>query len=77
MGVASDFRKPAWNNPIDTDLDTMRDNLNFLLCVTAAGSQILPGWVTDVDVSGGGTYAEPDGYVLQGSRTIYIDSTYV
>lgn len=73
MGATPDFNRPAWNNPIDEDLDWIRDNFNFLLCMAANGSPVLPGWITTVDVSENNNYARPDGYVLtKGTRAIHM-----
>jgi hypothetical protein len=78
MGATSvDLRKPTWLNPIDTDLDAMRDNSNYVLCVIAAGAEVLPGWATEVDVSLNNNYAQPDAIklttsILRGRGTRYI-----
>ena len=75
MGATPDYNKPAWANPIDTDLDSVRNNFHFLMCQVATGIPILPGWDTTVDVATNSNYAKPDGYVLSHTdgRKIYIN----
>jgi len=75
MGATTaDFSCPDWNNPIDTDLDRMRDNFNYLLCLCVAGSHVAPGWQTGVDISTGFSYAQPDAINLtKGTRAIAVN----
>ena len=75
MGATPDYNKPLWANPIDTDLDAVRNNFHFLMCQVATGIPILPGWSTTVDVATNSNYAKPDGYVLSHAdgRKIYIN----
>lgn len=79
MGATADYNRPAWTNPIDEDLDYMRDNFHFLLCLCAVGIPILPGWNTIVDVSTNSDYAKPDGYTLThaNGREIYIQLQWI
>jgi len=77
MAADGDFTKPDWNNPIDTDLDAIRDMQNFLLCIAASGASVAPGWQTTVDISTGDSYAEPDAVMLtRGTRAIRIKTTW-
>jgi len=75
MGATPDFLRPGWNNPLDEDLDWMRDNFHFLMCRVATGLPVLPNWSTTVDVGTGADYSKPDGYVLNHAdgRAIYIN----
>ena len=75
MGATPDYNKPLWANPIDTDIDAIRNNFHFLMCQVATGIPILPGWGTTVDVATNSNYAKPDGYVLSHTdgRKIYIN----
>jgi hypothetical protein len=78
MGATSvDLRKPTWLNPIDTDLNAMRDNSNYLLSVIAAGAEVLPGWSTVIDVSLNNNYAQPDAInMTRGTRQIQVSVTW-
>jgi len=74
MAATPDFLKPSINNPIDTDLDQIRDNFNYLLTVCATGSLVLPGWQTEVDISARSDYATPDALIFsRGTRRITIN----
>lgn len=74
MAATEDFDKPAWANPIDTDLDAIRNNQNYLLTLAVAGSGVAPDWQTGVDISTSGTYAQPDAINLsRGTREIAIN----
>jgi len=75
MAATPDYNKPLWANPIDTDIDQIRNNFHFLMCQVATGIPILPGWDTAVDVATNSNYAKPDGYVLShpDGRKIYIN----
>ena len=73
MAATQDFDKPARGNPIDEDLDAIRNNYHFLLTVAATGSKVIPGWTTVVDISTSGDYAAPDALNLaNGTREIKI-----
>ena len=91
MGAVEKFTAPASGNPFDADLDSIRDNYNWLLmqAVDSAGVMsgwsitgakqwiVIPGWNTTVDVSVNDTYARPDAYVLtRGTRTITFNYTW-
>jgi hypothetical protein len=74
MAATPDFKKPDWNNPIDTDLDSIRDTANFLLSLAVAGSQVAPGWLSVVDISTNNNYAQPDTIIMsKGSREIRVN----
>lgn len=77
MGAVDYMSKaPIWGNPIDTDLDKMRDTLNYLLLGSAQGALMLPGWNTQVTPNGV-DYAQPTGVVLtRGTRQIRISYTW-
>jgi len=78
MGATPDFNRPSWNNPLDVDLDFVRDNQTFLMACAAQCGPILPGWNTSVNVGTTGNYQYPDGYLLSHSngRTITISLTW-
>ena len=78
MAATPDYNKPRWANPIDTDIDAIRNNYTFLMCQVATGIPILPGWATTVDVATNSNYAKPDGYVLShpDGRKIYVNLTW-
>lgn len=77
MGASENFKSPDWSNPIDEDLDQMRDNFNYLLCLAAAGAEVAPGWQTAVDISTSGNYAQPDAVILtKGTRVIKVKPTW-
>ena len=91
MGAVEKFTAPASGNPFDADLDSIRDNYNWLLmqAVDSAGVMsgwsitgakqwvVIPGWNTLVDISGNNNYAQPDAYVLtRGTRTITFNYTW-
>ena len=91
MGAVENFDAPAAGNPFDADLDSIRDNYNWLLmqAVDSAGVMsgwsitgakqwiVIPGWNTTVDISANNTYARPDAYVLtRGTRVITFNYTW-
>ena len=78
MGATPDFNRPSWNNPLDVDLDFVRDNQTFLMASAAQCGPILPGWNTSVNVATTGNYQYPDGYLLShaNGRTITISLTW-
>ena len=77
MAATENFKAPDWNNPVDEDLDDIRNNFNFLLCLAAAGAEVAPGWQTAVDISTSGNYAEPDAINLtKGTRAIAVKPTW-
>lgn len=66
--------KPDWKNPIDEDLDAIRDNFHFLACTCAGGALVLPGWNTEVTAT---DYAEPSIITLsRGTKKIQIVYTW-
>ena len=78
MAAVEDFTRPAWANPIDEDLDWMRDTQNFLLTVAAAGSSVAPGWITQINTDLNNNNAQPDQVILtKGTRLIRIKTTWV
>ena len=77
MGASPDFEKPAFTNPLDADLDAIRDNYHFLLMVAASGSIVLPGWQTTVTPTNAGQaaadYSQPVTITLtRGTKKIHI-----
>jgi len=78
MGATPDFNRPSWNNPLDVDLDFVRDNQTYLLTLAAQCGPILPGWNTAVNVASNDNYQYPDGYLLShaNGRTITISLTW-
>ena len=78
MALAEDFTKPAFANPVDTDLDQIRANFNFLLLAAMNGAVVVPGWTTTVNsTSSPLNYAEPNSIVLtKGTRAFYMNLTW-
>ena len=77
MAAQEGFERPAWGNPIDEDLDWMRDTQNFLLTIAVAGSSVAPGWITQINTDLNNNNAQPDQVILtKGSRLIRIKATY-
>ena len=78
MASQEDFNRPAWANPIDEDLDWMRDTQNYLLGLAFAGASVAPGWLTQIDTSLNGNPAQPDEIIgTRGTRTIRIKLTWL
>ena len=78
MASQEGFERPAWGNPIDEDLDWMRDTQNYLLGLAFAGSSVAPGWITQVDVSLNNDYSQPDEIIgTKGSRVIRVKLTWL
>ncbi|MDB4312014.1 hypothetical protein N9937_01160 [bacterium] len=78
MASVEGFDRPAWGNPIDADLDWMRDTQNFLLGLAFSGSSVAPGWITQIDTSLNGNNAQPDEIIgTKGTRTIRIKLTWL
>ena len=79
MAAVEGFERPAWGNPIDEDLDWMRDTANYLLCLAVAGSSVAPGWSTIIDTSSTNDTSQPDAVKLTSytdTRTITINTTW-
>ena len=78
MASQEDFTRPGWANPIDEDLDWMRDNQNYLLGLAFAGSSVAPGWITQIDTSLTGDNAQPDEIIgTKGTRIIRVKLTWL
>ena len=78
MGATLDLNKPLESNPVDADLDQIRDNLNFLLMIAAHGSVILPGWqTTAISTSSPQDFSQPNSLILtRGTRAIHLKYTW-
>ena len=44
--LEDDFTKPDFANPVDADLDAVRDNFEWLMVCAASSAYMLPGWTT-------------------------------
>jgi len=78
MAITEDFTKPDFANSIDSDLDQIRDNFNFLLACAANGAVVLPGWTaTAYSDSSPQDFSKPDRIVLtKGTRAIWLRYTW-
>lgn len=80
MGATFDSNKPSEGNAFDSDLDQIRDNLNFMLICAAnspSGPVVIPGWLTVMDTSANNNNAKPDAAVLtKGTREFIINYTW-
>lgn len=78
MALTEDFTKPAFANPVDTDLDQIRQNFQFLLLAAMNGAVVVPGWTTTVNTTSSPlNYAEPDSIVLsKGTRAFHMNFTW-
>lgn len=78
MAAQEDFTRPLWGNPIDEDLDWMRDTQNYLLSLAVAGSSVAPGWITQVNTDLTGDPSQPDAVILtKGTRQIKVKTTWL
>lgn len=77
MAATENFLAPNWNNPIDEDLDDIRDTANFLLGQALMGADCAPGWQTRVGISTNNNYAEPDTIThTKGTRVFTVSLTW-
>jgi len=78
MALAEDFTKPDFANPVDTDLDAIRSNFNFLLGALMNGAPFVPGWTTTVTSNSSPLdYSQPDQIRLtKGTRAFQFDLTW-
>ena len=78
MALAEDFTKPDFANPVDTDLDAIRDNFQFLLASALNGAPFMAGWTTTVESdSSPQDFSEPDRIKLtKGTRAFWFEYTW-
>ena len=77
MAATENFLAPSWTNPIDEDLDDIRDTANFLLGQALAGADFAPGWQTITTIVTGINYTQPDGFIhTRGTRKFTINLTW-
>ena len=78
MALSEDFTKPDFANTVETDLDQIRDNFQFLLAVGASGMLVVPGWTTTVESdSSPQDFSEPDRIILtKGTRAFRFEYTW-
>lgn len=69
MALTEDFTKPDFVD-LASDLQSIRDNFNFIITAAANGSIVIPGWSTTVNsTSSPVDYNEPDNVTLTHTST--------